>query len=337
MAAKDTIAVTGAAGFWGGWLAQRLAEAGRKVLAIDSRAPIVPLFNVDFAEIDLQNPLLPDLFETKRVGKVLHLDFQWDKQGNPRSHEHNVTGAQRLLEAAVAANVRQVILKSSILAYGPRSDNPAFIKESHSVRGGKAGYARQQAEVEEQVRLLREQPHIPILTVLRFAFIVGPQAPTVMNDLLKLWAAPTLLGFDPLFQLVHEDDVAAAVEHAVEREYDGAVNIAAQPPLPLARLMHVAGIMPIPLIHPLAYATARVPRVSKGLDQAQPLDWDYLRYSVVGDTTRMVEEFGFSPSYDTDTLLAPIAAQGERRRAALRLRRGGDSAEKPLSEEAPSA
>lgn len=336
MAAKNTIAVTGAADFWGGWLAQRLRDAGHSVLAIDNHAPSVPLVGIESTTIDLQNPLLADLFESQGVGKLLHLDFQWDKRNDPRTHEHNVTGTQRLLEAALAANLRQVVVKSSVLAYGPRSDNPAFISEGHLMRGGKAGYARNLAEIDDAARELREKDHAPIVTVLRFPFVVGPEAPTLMNDLLKLWAAPTLLGFDPLIQLIHEDDVAAALEHGLDEEYDGAVNVAVQPPLPLARLMHLAGIMPIPLIHPLAYATARVPQFSKTLGQAQPLDWDYLRYSVVGDTTRMTEEFGFMPSYDLDAVLAPLAEQGERRRAALRLRRGDELAE-TLPEETPSA
>ena len=116
MAAKNTIAVTGAAGFWGGWLAQRLHEAGHHVLALDSHTPTAPLLDIEFAEIDLQNPLLADLFESHRVRKVLHLDFQWDKRNDPRIHEHNVTGTRRLLEAAVAANVRQVVLTPSELA-----------------------------------------------------------------------------------------------------------------------------------------------------------------------------------------------------------------------------
>ena len=337
MAAKNTIAVTGAAGFWGGWLAQRLHETGHHVLALDSNTPPVPLHDIEFAEIDLQNPLLADLFESHRVGKVLHLDFQWDKRNDPRIHERNVAGTRRLLEAAVAANVRQVVLKSSILAYGARSDNPAYITENHITRGGKAGYARQLAEIEEEARDLRTQDHAPILSVLRFAYVVGPQAPTLMNDLLKLWAAPTLLGFDPLIQLVHENDVAAALEHALDRELDGPVNIAAQPPIPLARLMHLAGILPIPLIHPFAYATGRVPQFSKTLGQAQPIDWDYLRYPVIGDTTRMADEFLFAPAYDTDALLAPVAEQGEQRRAALRLRRGDASFEDTAAEEVASA
>lgn len=340
MVSPRVIGVTGAAGYWGSRLAQRLSELGHRVIALDQRQPATPLEGVEFIEVDLRNPLLPDFFENHSIQQLLHLDFKWERRATEAGFEHNIMGATRLLGAATKAQVRQVVFMSHTMAYGARADNPAYISETTRARGVGAGYARHLTEIEDLISRLREEDERPALTVLRFAHIVGPTAPSLMNDMLKLWATPTLLGFDPLMQLVHEDDVAAALEHALlgwdDAPLDGAVNIGAFPPIPLAKLLHAAGVTPVPVLHPIAYAASRVTQLGSAVRQAQPLDWDYLRYPVVGDLTKMSTEFGFTPSYDTDAIMVPLIERGAERRAMLSLKRS-QQADIPAPEEAPNA
>lgn len=339
MESPRVIAVTGAAQFWGGWLTRRLSAAGHQVLAIDIRRPETAPDGAEAIEVDLANPLLTEVFQAHGVQQVLHTDFRWERRATEAGFEHNVLGTTRLLTAATSAGVRQVVLMSHSLAYGARPDNPAFIAETTRPRATDTGYARHLTEIEDVVYRLRDQEGTPVLTVLRFAHIVGPQAPSPMNELLKQWATPTLLGFDPLFQLVHEEDAALAMEHALlgwtDEPYNGAVNIAAHPPVPLAKLLRAAGVQPVPLLHPLAYLSGRVPTVGPA-QPAQPLGWDALRYSVVGDLRRMTEEFGFTPTYDTDAILAPLMERARLRSLRVGLRRGRGQGETPASEETPN-
>ena len=51
------------------------------------------------------------------------------------------------------------------------------------------------------------------LTILRFPSIVGPTADTPMTRFLRSQLTPSLMGFDPLMQLIHEDDVVEALWH----------------------------------------------------------------------------------------------------------------------------
>ena len=53
------------------------------------------------------------------------------------------------------------------------------------------------------------------VTTLRFANIIGPTANTPMTRFLSTPATPRLLGFDPMLQVIHEDDVIGALAHAV--------------------------------------------------------------------------------------------------------------------------
>ncbi|MCW5849804.1 MAG: NAD-dependent epimerase/dehydratase family protein [Anaerolineae bacterium] len=339
MEAPRVIAITGAAQFWGGWLSRRLSSAGHHILAIDIRRPDALPDGVEPIEVDLSNPLLTEVFQAHGVQQVLHTDFRWERRPTEAGFEHNVVGATRLLTAATNAGVRQVVLMSHTLAYGARPDHPAFISENTRPRATDTGYARHLTEIEDVVYRLRGQPDAPALTVLRFAHIVGPQSPSLMNELLKLWATPTLLGFDPLIQLVHEEDVAAAMEHALlgwaDEPYNGAVNIGAHPPIPLAKLLRAAGVQPIPVLHPLAYLSGRVSGVGP-LEQAQPLGWDTLRYPVVGDLRRMTTEFGFTPTYDTDAILAPLMERARLRGLSIGLQRGPGQGDSRASEETPN-
>ena len=63
-------------------------------------------------------------------------------------------------------------------------------------------------------------------------------------DLFSLPVVPMILGFDPRYQFVHEDDVVHALEHAVEHELPGVFNVAADGVLALSE---VAGLLGKPL------------------------------------------------------------------------------------------
>lgn len=304
------IAVTGVAGYWGRWLARRLVAAGHHVMGFDVHPPSPPIEGLEFLEVDLQNPLLPDVLISAGVEQILHLKFRWERQRSDAVFEHNVIGTTRLLEAANHARTAHVVLMGSTMAYGARPNNPSFISESASVRSGREAYLRHLYEIERVAKTMHENNSHSTITILRFAHIVGPTAPTFMNTLLKQEYAPTLLGFDPLVQFIHEEDVAAALEHAVvhleQGPFRGAVNIAAQLPVPLARVLHIAGVKPVPLLHPLAYTVHRIPVIGDFALATQPIEWDYLRYPVVADTTVMSTRFGFTPTYDTETILTMI-------------------------------
>ncbi|NIV40333.1 MAG: epimerase, partial [Anaerolineae bacterium] len=67
-----------------------------------------------------------------------------------------------------------------------------------------------------------------MLTILRFPSIVGPTVNTRMTRFLAEPWAPSLLGFDPMMQIIHEEDVVSALVHAVRHGLSGAYNVAAE-------------------------------------------------------------------------------------------------------------
>jgi len=309
MKEQKTILVTGVAGYWGNRLAARLGdEPGFHVIGLDTRPPDPAPACLDFIQADVRNPLLPDLLRDEGVDTVCHLAFVETAYPQDVAFDLNVLGTTKLLEACVEAGVRKVVLKSSTAVYGARPDNPAFLRESRTLRGSKrSGIIRDLVEIETFCAGFRHRHPDLLLTVLRFANIVGPTADTPLTRLLANPTAPTLLGFDPMMQIIHEDDVVEALVHAVIHDAPGVFNVAAEDAMPLSKIRGLAGKPLLPLPHLLAYWGPRLPGGRRRAARHWPLEPDYLRYPWVADLSRMRDELGFAPRYTAEETLREFA------------------------------
>ena len=128
-------------------------------------------------------------------------------------HEINVIGTMNLFAAASApgSTVRNVVVKSSTLVYGSRRAGPDVVPRGDAAqrRAGDDRVERSLLEVEGYVRdFAEDNPHVNV-TLLRFSNVLGPDIVTPLSKALELPVVPSLFGFDPRFQFVHEDDVVA--------------------------------------------------------------------------------------------------------------------------------
>ncbi|HFD40362.1 MAG TPA: NAD-dependent epimerase/dehydratase family protein [Anaerolineae bacterium] len=310
---ETTILITGVAGGWGRRLAARLTgEPGLHIIGLDAAAPDPAIPGLDFIQADVRNPLLADLLRDEGVDAVCHLAFVETTRPQAAAFDLNVMGTTKLLEACVEAGVRKVVLKSSTAVYGARPSNPAFLRESRTLRGSRQnGTIRDLIEIENFCAGFRRRHPDLLLTILRFPGIVGPTADTPLSRFLRDPTAPTLLGFDPMMQLIHEDDVVEALAHAVRRDAPGVFNVAAEDAMPLSKMRGLAGKPLLPLPHLLAYWGPRLPGGKQRAARHWPIEPDYLRYPWVADLSRMRDELGFAPRYTAEETLREFA---ERRR-----------------------
>jgi UDP-glucose 4-epimerase len=316
MVDKQIVLVTGVANYWGSRVAAGLAiEPRYHVIGLDLERPTDEIRGLDFVQADIRNPLLPELFASEGVDKVCHLAFVETTRPSEAAFGLNVMGTAKLLGACAEAGVRKVVIKSSTAVYGARPSNSAFLAEDHALRGSRrTGTIRDLVEIEKFCSGFRHQEPAVLLTILRFPGIVGPTADTPMTRFLGEPAAPTLLGFDPLMQLIHEDDVVAALIHAVASDVAGVFNVAAEDVLTLNRIRGLAGKMPVSVFHPLAYwGSGLLGRAGLQVDRYVPIELDYLRYPWVADLTRMHQELGFAPQYTAEESVREFA-EGRRAR-----------------------
>ena len=306
MTGKPAILVTGLNAFWGSRVAAQLAaRADLHVIGLADTPPEEMIEGLDFIQADVRNPLIVKLLEAERVDTVCHVTFVETARSSESAFDLNVMGTMKLLGACAEAGVRKVVLKSSTMVYGANPGNSAFLPENHPLQASRSyEYTRDLVEIEAFCNGFRGQAPGVLLTLLRFAHIVGPKADTPLTRFLREEQAPSLLGFDPMMQVIHEDDVVRALLHAVLNDVPGVFNVAAEGVMPLWKVMGLAGKLPIPFLHPLAYLG-----VSLLGPAFAPIALDYLRYPCVGDLGKMRSELGFVPQYTAEEALREFAAQ----------------------------
>jgi UDP-glucose 4-epimerase len=222
-------------------------------------------------------------------------------------HELQVIGTLHLLHACAAQQIETIVVRSSTMVYGAHPLNPNYLTEKHPLRGS-PGYrwVQDMVEVEGLLdRYGRKNPRTRVIA-LRFAPILGP---TVRNITTHTFSRPvilTLLGFDPLYQLLHEEDAISAVLTAVDANASGPFNVAGSGVLPLSSLIYLAGRVNLPLLHAAAYPLVRAAWLA-GASALPAEHLDYLRYLWVADCERAAGELGFKPTYSTRETLEQFA------------------------------
>jgi UDP-glucose 4-epimerase len=310
--ASKVILITGVSDYWGARLATRLVtEPDIHVIGLDLEPPEKDIKGMDFIQADVRNPLLADLLRSEEVDTVCHLKFIHSIRPSPAVFDLNVTGARKLLEACAEAGVNKAVLKSSLAVYGAHPNNSAFLTEANALRGSRRyAYTNHLVEIEAFCDDFRHRVPELKLTTLRCASIVGPTADTPMTRMLDNRWAPALLGFDPMFQIMHEDDVGKLLAYTALNDRPGAFNVASEGVMPLKQMMSLAGTLPLPILHPLAYWGGQLlAATSLDLDNYAPIEPDYIRYSWVGDLTKMRDKLGFVPGYTAQEALQEFAAR----------------------------
>ena len=318
--------VTGAASYWGHQLCRLLLDnTTHCVIGVDRPTAVLPPDDrLDFVTADTRNPRLADLMQLEQVDTLYYLD-------QPTTPGRLVAGLKNLLTGCAQAGVGHLVWVSSTAVYGPLPSNAAFIgEEQFPYTKESEGILAELIAAEQLCFSQARQAPALRLTVLRPAHIVGATAPSPLSRYLAGAAAPVLLGFDPLLQLLYEQDLLLALLHALEAEPITAVsnqippnlhhiNIAAEELLPLTRLLSLTHTLPLPLFHPLAYWSSGLLRATPWQPaDILPYGWDFLRYRCVGATERQAA-WGFIPQHSSLAAVSALAAhkQGQASAAAL--------------------
>lgn len=305
--------VTGVSRYFGGKVADLLVgQPGvDRVIGVDVVPPRVPL-QAEFIRADIRNPVLGRILDEAGVDTVVHMGvIATPRQAGGRSvmKDINVIGTMQLLAACQRAeSVRHLVVKSTAAVYGSGPRDPALISEEDSPRHPPtSGWAKDSSEVEDYVRSFgRRRSDVGIAT-LRFTNIVGPGMRTGMTSYLTMPAVPTVIGFDPRLQFVHEDDALEVTRRVVLQRSRGTFNIAGNGVVLLSQAVRAMNRMMLPL------PASVLPFVGRSLARGAWADFsrDQVRYLTYGralDTSAAAQDLGFSPRYSSDQALESFAA-----------------------------
>ncbi len=310
----QVVLVTGVAGDLGRRFAAQLAGSAEveRVIGVDVLPPRGDLGDAHFVRADIRNPVIAKVIVRERVDTVVHTSVQATAAAaGARSSmkELNVIGTMQLLAACQQApGLRKLVVKSSAAVYGATNRDPAmFTEEMNAKRLPGGGFAKDVTEVESYTRgFARRRPDVAV-TTLRIANVIGPAITTAMTGYFRMPVIPTVLGFNPRMQFLHESDALDVLEHATTSDASGTFNIAGDGILTLGQAVRRLGRPTIPLP---AFA---VPSFGSAIGQSRNADFspDQVAFLTFGrglDTTRMRSMLGFEPTFSTARAFADFAS-----------------------------
>ncbi|MHB1502439.1 MAG: NAD-dependent epimerase/dehydratase family protein [Acidimicrobiales bacterium] len=313
------VLITGLDTFWGGRMAQALESDPdvEMILGMGTHEPRVPLERAEFVRADQTYSILSRIVRATQVDTIVHTFLMTDStQVSPRTmNEINVIGTMNLLAAAgqVGSQVRQVVVKSSTLVYGATELDPSWFREETArSKPARTRVERSLLDVEGLVRDFAEDNPATIVTLLRFANVLGPDIITPITSNLSRPLCPSIMGFDPLVQFVEETDVVRCLEHVTHHRIPGLYNVAGSGKLPWSEVIAMCGAraLPLPAIGTSALAE---PLARMGIIELPTELEDLMRFGRGVDTTRL-SNAGFTCRYTTAGAVHSFIS-------ALRLRR----------------
>jgi UDP-glucose 4-epimerase len=296
------VLITGLSTYWGGRLAQAIERdpAAETVIGVSPEDPTCELNRTEFVRVGLQHALLRRIVQAAEIDTVIDSRLVVDSlEAPPRvAHEANVIGTMNILAACGGPDspVRKVVFKSSAHYYGCERDDPAFFTEA--MRRPHPPRTRLESDIveaEEAVRGFAERNPDVTVTVLRFANALGPDLRTSHGELLALPAVPCILGFDPRYQFIHEDDLVGVLRYAAEHDLPGVYNAAGDGVLALSEVASLLGKLPAPILPPWGTSVAATALRPLGIRLPQEL-LNQLRYGRAIDN-RKLKAAGYTYGY----------------------------------------
>jgi UDP-glucose 4-epimerase len=292
-----TAAVTGIAGNLGRVLARHLA--GRwDLVGIDHRAFDAQGLGVTHWQVDMRKARVEEPFAARKIDALVHMGVVHDRDlPSTELHDLNVLGTRRVLELCERHGVRKVVVLSSVNVYGPAPDNSSFMaEETPLLATSRRGDVRDLVEIDMHAQaFLWRHPEVETV-VLRLVNVVGPTVRSVPGAYLRLPRPFVALGFDPMIQLIHEEDACRAVALALSPGVRGVFNVAGPGELPLSAILRELGREPIPVPHVLIRPMLRWLADGNG-GIFPPEEADHLQYACTVDGGRFARELGWSPTH----------------------------------------
>jgi acetylornithine/succinyldiaminopimelate/putrescine aminotransferase/nucleoside-diphosphate-sugar epimerase len=222
---EDVCLVTGASGFIGGRLVERLAQEGYPVRCLvreSSDTSQLERLDAQIAVGDLARPrsLAHAVDGCSYVFHCGALVSDWaTTQEITRT---NVEGTRNLLEAAVGASVRRFVHFSTTDVYGhPSAD--AAVEEGYEATRFRNWYAQTKLEAESEVRRA-QTTHALDAVILRPATVYGPGSTDVVGEIARAIRARSMLlvgNGEAIAGLLYVDNLLDAAVLALRRDAAG--------------------------------------------------------------------------------------------------------------------
>lgn len=302
---KKTVLITGA----GGALAKRVIaklHPDYQIVAVDFRRKVETDTGIDSYKIEMEKRGFEDVFIRHKIDAVIHLGRIFaHEQSRMRRYNANVLGSKKLFDLCRKYGVKQLLVHSTYFVYGASPFNPALIDEGFPLKASEVTMDLvDSVELESLANIyLWKHPELNI-TILRPCNVLGPGVKNSMSLLLSQKFAPVLMGFSPIMQFLHVDDMAEATVLAFKGNKPGIYNVAPNDYIPYQKAVTESNChkLHIPSIPPV------VPNILSHVFSWKAFFPSYLinyfKYPVVLDGQLFANTFGFAPKRNLNDIFS---------------------------------
>ena len=302
----EKVLITGISGGQGRLLTRRLLE-NYEVCGVDRVEWEGAPRGVRVHVVDLRKKKFEDVIRTELPTAVVHMGFVRHFRTSQRvRHDVNVRGTKQLLDHCVNHGVQNLVVLSSSYVYGAFPENPYYMDEDSPLSA-----SRSYPEIRDLVEVdtlasahLWRYPHIRTC-VLRPVNVLGYYVHSMIARYLRQKRIPTVMGFDPMMQFIHEEDVSEAIALSLRHGLQGVFNVVGPGEVPLHTAVRECGgtsvSMPEPVMRPLFDRLFRW-----GLIPYPPGAIDYLKFPITLAGSRFVEATDFSTLFGLEEIFQSV-------------------------------
>jgi len=310
---KKNVLITGVTGTVGSQLAEALYYDKRVGVIIGVALGAKPYYFNQFDERrfiyknmnilksrEITNLFLSNDFAEATINTVVHLAFfnRIYKPGSRESHHSlNVEGTRDLLDKCIESpSVTKFIFKSSDVVYKIRPHNPIYLDENADLNFDTAvdPWIKDRVDADMICRSKMDNGRMNIV-ILRMSNIIGRMVSSQMNAYFDSPVTLSAMGFNPLINLIHMEDVIKAIQLAIHKHVRGVFNIAGADTAPISTFGELNRSRMISLPAPALGPVNSIFRKLGLTKYYYSVDADRLKYSVLLDTQRARKELGFLP------------------------------------------
>ena len=267
-----------------------------KIHGVDSREieNVPNRSQLSFQQMRYTRTNFEKMFREHQFDTILHLG----RLGHSRSHGNinkridiNLVGTNTILELAHKFQCKKVVILSSHHVYGALPDNPMFLKEDSPLRGSfKYAELRDVVEMDQMCTnwMWKNQNQIETV-VLRPCNIIGPQIKNSLTQFFKTPYAPLPIDYNPMFQFIHEFDMASVIVSSIELLKTGIYNVAGDDVISLQEAIKIIDVqkikIPIIMVEQLAKFMTPIWTFPHYLI-------DYLKYPTTLDNSELKKHLG---------------------------------------------
>jgi UDP-glucose 4-epimerase len=290
------VLIPGISGAIARMVARRLVDEGHEVIGIDRRPWPNPPQRVEMHQVDIRKRAAEDVFRKSRPEVVVHMATVTHlTERSEERYRINLGGTRAVFDHCRTYGVKHAIFVGRHTYYGAAPDSPLYHSEDEPPMALQS-FPELADLVAADLYAATALWRFPELTttVLRLCYTLGPAGGGTLATFLRGPRVPYVLGFDPLFQFMHERDVVSAICLAVQKRIRGVYNVSGPQPVPLTVVVRETGRTPMPLpqfVFAAALGRFGLPRLPRGA-------LDHIKYPIVIDGAAFRAATGFSHEYD---------------------------------------